>query len=210
MALSIGSTYGRLTVLAVRVESGGKRNRLVADCCCLCGSSVSVRADRVGKSSNSCGCLSRELSSARVVAHNTKHGGRGSPEYPVWASMHQRCINPNVNGYENYGGRGVSVCERWKSFANFLEDMGPRPKGATLERVENNGNYEPSNCRWATREEQGNNKRSNRSLTYKGRTLTVAGWARLTGIRSSTIRQRLDYYGWSVADALTIGGASWH
>lgn len=116
--------------------------------------------------------------------------------------MWLRCTRPSQVGYKNYGGRGVKVCKRWEKFEAFLADMGERPEGLSLERIDNDGNYEPSNCRWATRKEQGNNSRKNRHLTWKGETKTLSEWARLTGIASPTIRCRIDRYGWTVARAL--------
>jgi hypothetical protein len=92
-------------------------------------------------------------------------------EYATWADMKTRCYNPKHQKYHLWGGRGIIVCERWHSFSNFLEDMGPKPKGLTLERINNNGNYEPSNCKWATRTEQANNRRDNRKSQYTGKDL---------------------------------------
>lgn len=95
--------------------------------------------------------------STRVV--QTESGRKRAPEYYIWASMKQRCSNPRAKGYADYGGRGISVCDRWQNFDNFLADMGPRPEGLVLDRIDVNGNYEPGNCRWATWEQQGRNKR---------------------------------------------------
>lgn len=99
-----------------------------------------------------------------------KHGFSRSKVHGVWISMRQRCTNPNSQGYADYGGRGIKVCERWNSFLNFLEDMGDRPEGMTLDRINNDGDYEPSNCRWATRLEQNHNQRTRKSNTsgYSG------------------------------------------
>lgn len=116
--------------------------------------------------------------------------------------MLHRCQNPNAKDFKNYGERGIKVCERWSaSFAAFLEDMGEKPDGLTLERKENSGNYEPGNCRWATRGDQNNNTRVNRLLTFNGKTLTAAQWGRRLGISPHTIRQRLQR-GASDAEAL--------
>lgn len=130
------------------------------------------------------------------------HGKSSTPEYGVWEAMKARCKNPKDPSYINYGGQGISVCERWESFENFAEDMGPRPEGGTLERLDNNGNYEPDNCAWKTRSDQLNNTRRTRRLTYMGRTMSLTQWALEVGISRDTLSARLRY-GWSLEDALT-------
>lgn len=205
MSLVIGKTYGRLLVLSQQSRICGGRTRVFVQCKCSCGSLVTVRADAVGVRANSCGCLNRELSASRLKIAATTHGLKGSSEHTAWVSMVQRCSNPSAVGYENYGGRGIQVCERWLKFENFYADMGPRPDGLSLDRIDNNKGYEPGNCRWATKVEQANNKRSNRLLTHLGKTQTVAEWSRELGLRSGTIRQRIDVYGWSVSSALSKG-----
>lgn len=134
---------------------------------------------------------------------------RAHPLYDTWAEMLQRCGNPKKQNYARYGGRGITVCERWRSFEAFEADMSPRPLGGTLDRVDNDGDYSPENCRWATMREQSRNKRTNRVLTLDGRSQTVADWAEEVGIPSSIIRQRIDRSGWSVRDALTRPRRSW-
>src|ERR1700682_2508965 len=132
-----------------------------------------------------------------------QHAGlRQHPLYDVWNDMIRRCTMPHRNSYEQYGGRGITVCERWMSFENFIVDMGSRPTLThTLDRRDSDGNYEPLNCRWATPQEQGNNVRRNRRLTFDNQTLTVAEWAEKIGINSSTLLKRLTLYGWSVEKA---------
>ncbi len=133
------------------------------------------------------------------------HGLRGCPEYKIWAAVKTRCHNANVNNYQNYGGRGIQMCERWENdFRTFLEDMGPRPSPKhSIDRIDNNGNYEPNNCRWATHIEQRRNTRRNHYLTYKSETLTLVEWSERTGIKAPTIRARINSYHLSVEDALT-------
>ena len=134
-----------------------------------------------------------------------RHGRAKTRTHNSWRGMIDRCENPNHRHYKNYGGRGIKVCPRWRrSFPAFLEDMGERPPGTVIERRKNEQGYMPSNCFWATRKEQGRNKRNNRLLTHAGRTATVAEWAELTGIKRHTIISRLDQYGWDVAKALTV------
>lgn len=129
---------------------------------------------------------------------------KGTSTYNVWCSMRQRCDNPNNQRYADYGGRGIKVCERWQKFENFLADMGARPKypAHTLERRDNDGDYTPGNCRWATYEEQQNNKRNNHRLTYQGETMTVAEWARKLGVRDQLLRVRL-HRGWDLERVLS-------
>ncbi len=124
-------------------------------------------------------------------------------EYGIWMGINSRCRNRHVKAYNNYGGRGISVCERWRCFASFLEDMGPRPSiKHQIERINNNGNYEPGNCKWATRKEQCRNKRNNRLLTFKGETRCVREWAEITGIGEGVIQDRIER-GWNTEKALT-------
>lgn len=126
------------------------------------------------------------------------------PEYDVWAAMICRCKNPNSQSYPRYGGRGISVCARWTSFAAFYEDVGPRPSAQhSIGRKDNDGNYEPSNCRWETRAEQNNNKRTSRFIEFEGDRLTLSEWAVRIGISPGALRVRLYVLGWSLERALT-------
>jgi hypothetical protein len=119
-----------------------------------------------------------------------KHGKYGTPVYVSWFQMLTRCRNPRCPEYENYGGRGISVCERWLDFRNFYADMGDRHQGMSLDRINNSRGYEPGNCRWATRGQQNNNKRSNIVLTHNGESLTLAQWAQRLGMKQHTIQAR--------------------
>lgn len=134
-----------------------------------------------------------------------QHGMTGCPEWRAWRNMKRRCDSPCRQDYHRYGGRGIKVCERWRdSFLAFYEDMGPRPSDQhTLERVDNDGNYEPSNCVWKTRKEQGQNRCNCRYLTYRGETRTISEWADVTGINQATIQSRVKKQGWGVEKALT-------
>ena len=131
------------------------------------------------------------------------HGMRKSKVYNVWCLMKQRCLNPNNKSYPNYGGRGIQVCDRWLEFANFYEDMGKPSDGMTLERIDNNGNYDPTNCKWATRKEQSNNQQHTRLIEFNGETYSVSEWARKLGLSQATLNSRLNRYGWSISRALT-------
>lgn len=132
----------------------------------------------------------------------TRAGGKRCPTYIAWSTMKNRCLNPKSANYAYYGGRGISICERWMTFANFLADMGERPRGLTLDRYPNNdGNYEPGNCRWTSRKENSRNRRDNRKLTFQGWTKTVAEWVECGPQSLATIQGRLRL-GWSDAEVL--------
>jgi hypothetical protein len=127
-----------------------------------------------------------------------------SPEYTVWMNMKKRCLDSGYRRFPDYGGRGITICGRWlESFQNFIDDMGTRPSAKhSIERKDNDGNYEPTNCVWATRSEQDSNKRTSRLIAFRGETLTVKEWSRHTGLNHETIRNRL-VIGWSAEMALT-------
>lgn len=131
-----------------------------------------------------------------------KHGLTNTPEYNVWRTMKARCHTPTNRDYYLYGDRGISVCEEWRnSFSAFIRDMGFRPgKGYSLDRIDSNGNYEPGNCRWTTDRVQTRNKRSNRKITYLGKTQSLVEWAEELDMDTDALRYRLDK-GWSIEDA---------
>lgn len=183
-----GRLFGRLTVVRPSRQKTkcGKYRWL---CRCECGNTVLARpySLKVGHI-KSCGCLFKDM----LTARNTKHGMSDSVEYRAWLKMKERCLNPANKDFHHYGGRGITVCDEWrKSFDTFYAHLGPRPKDGTLDRIDNDGNYEPGNVRWASRKRQANNTRRNRQLTYKGETLTVAQWARKAGLTSTCLYQRL-------------------
>ena len=135
------------------------------------------------------------------ASHGHKLGQRATPTYQSWRGMVQRCTNPKANGYRHYGGKGVCICERWRKFARFLADMGERPEGTTIDRIDVNGHYEPGNVRWATATTQMRNTSRNHPLTHEGRTMAVSAWAEARGMSASTLWNRIAD-GWSTADAL--------
>lgn len=169
---------------------------------CACGNPhVAFKASVKRGDTKSCGCLRRETS-----ALNKTHSMARTPTYNSWVSMKTRCTNANTPYFINYGGRGIKVCDRWiNSFENFLEDMGVRPKGTSLDRIDVNGDYSPENCRWASAKEQGNNTRFNVILEMNGVSDTYAGWEFRTGIHRDTIRKRINA-GWTVEKSLTTKG----
>lgn len=138
---------------------------------------------------------------------NTKHGsarrGKKTPAYRIWESMYRRCNLPSQSSYPLYGGRGISVCERWRTFDNFVADMGEPAEGMSLDRIDSNGNYEPGNCRWVPLDAQMRNKRCNVNLTFQGETMCLAEWARKVGLKPKTLRARIYDHGLSVEAALT-------
>ena len=138
------------------------------------------------------------------------HGYKGSPTYYSWRAMKTRCLNPNHAYYWRYGGRGIVICERWKSnFMAFLGDMGERPSELTLERINNDGNYEPENCRWATRADQVENSIAPVWLEYNGLRLNILQWSRKVGISNSTLWRRLRKLNWTVEKVLTTPTRNW-
>ena len=193
----IGQKFGRLTVVSFlgRVKSHAKY-----DCLCDCGNHIIVDRQGLRRSyTRSCGCLHRDA----TIKRSTRHGMYRTPEYESWHSMIQRCHTPTCTAYPLYGGRGIRVCKRWRdSFKNFYADMGPRPFSTSLDRIDNNGNYCPGNCRWATHKEQCNNTRRNRKITHDGQTLSITQWEVQLGFSRNTIFGRLAL-GWAIHDALT-------
>jgi hypothetical protein len=132
-----------------------------------------------------------------------KHGRCGTPEYSAWQAMKARCKNPNNPRYPSYGGRGIFVCERWEQFEAFFEDMGPRPVGGTLERVDNNSGYCPENCKWVGRKEQDRNRRTSRWVIYEGWPVLVPDLASRFNIDRRTLHSRIFKYRWPVEKAVS-------
>lgn len=142
------------------------------------------------------------MAAATFIASRFKHGKSRSPEYFSWRSMQQRCNNQRASGFQRYGGRGIKVCERWSEFENFLADMGDRPAGTSLDRIDGTKGYEPENCRWATMRVQSENRRTAVLIEFDGKRQSVPDWAREKGIPITTLDYRLKH-GWAVERALS-------
>lgn len=198
-----GFRSGRWVV--VEFSHYGKRSgEIYWRCRCDCGAEKAVLWQSLRRGlSKSCGCYNVYVLRTRSQGRTRKHGMAYSATYRSWLAMKDRCMRPKHQAWHNYGGRGIEVCQRWLRFKPFLRDMGERPNGTTLERLDTNGNYEPGNCVWATLEVQHSNKRTSRKLTIDGETLTMAQWARRVGIGETTIRERLGR-GWSSEDAVRV------
>lgn len=201
-----GQKFGRLTV----VEYAGRDNQRMAlwKCKCECGNYIITRGTslRYGNT-KSCGCLQRE----RTIKIHTTHGLSGGQRqtsrlYRIWRNMKQRCYNPKACKYNSYGGRGIKVCEEWMKYEAFHKwsmNNGYRDD-LTLDRIDNNGDYCPENCRWVTRKQQARNTAQNHFITYQDKTKTLREWADEFGINYTTLSSRLLDYGWSIEKAFTI------
>lgn len=194
--------FGRLTFTGTETRANGVRRLL---CHCDCGKDAwAILANLRSGHTNSCGCLRTE----RIAAVNSRRSQpfiTKMPEYRAWRHLRERCSEPSDPNFRNYGGRGIKVCPAWDhSFAQFLHDVGRRPSPRhSIDRINNDGHYEPGNVRWATQSEQNSNKRGQYPLTYKGETMLLTHWARRLGMRQCVLRQRIVELGWDVERALT-------
>lgn len=197
MKIQISQQFGRLT--AVR-PSGKCKQGVVWFCLCECGKTIEVVGAQLNRGrTRSCGCLRSDT----VRAKNRSHGMSRSKAYDAWIKLRGRCLNPKNAAYDRYGGRGITVCDRWESFDAFYEDMGEPPSRLhSVDRIDNELGYSPGNCRWATDEQQANNTRRNLYLTRDGVTMTLSQWCRALGVSYGAVRQRM-HRGMSQEDALT-------
>lgn len=186
----IGKRFGHLTVLSL--DHITERHNTYWLCQCDCGNKTVVyRGGLTSGDTISCGCYHKEHNHE----YGYKHGLTGTPLYTTWCGMNNRCRNENAANYERYGGRGISVCDEWKNdfitFHDWALSHGYE-EGLSLDRINNDGNYEPSNCRWATREEQQNNRRNSHYFTYNNETHTIAEWGRILNIKDNLLNYRIN------------------
>lgn len=190
--------YGRLTPIKELPKTDGYRR---ISCLCDCGKIVDRRFDDLrSKRTKSCGCLKVDTAGQSL----TKHGKRHSRIYSVWSNMKSRCFNPNSSSFRYYGKRGIGICNEWLDFAVFYEwaVLNGYSDTLTIERIDNNKDYEPSNCTWIVNEDQSRNTRVVHRMTMHGHTLCISQWSRLVGVSRDTIQKRLNK-GWSECEALT-------
>lgn len=182
-----GKVFGALSVVSESDRSSSNLRRW--NCMCECGNYVVVD-HRALKSGNtrSCGCMKR----AKLRSEKTTHGLSKTRAYKIWSGMKSRCLIPTATGYANYGAAGITVCERWMQFENFIADMGEPPNGASIDRIDSSVGYEPGNCRWATRQKQNENRRSVRWIEFGGLRMNVTQWAKHLGISKASLYEALD------------------
>ena len=202
-----GDTYGRLTVIELS-EKRSPSKHVMWVCQCECGNTIIATSNhlRTG-TTKSCGCLNKETR-ANLCRSRVKHGnarrGAVSPEYMTWCNMISRCSEFSED-HMHYYDRGISVCDRWLSFENFLSDMGRRPQGLSIDRIDNDKVYEPGNCRWATWRQQLNNKSTNRYIEVDGENISLADASRRYGLNYNTLRSRVYIMGMSGEQAIHYG-----
>ncbi len=192
----IGQTFGRLKVIADAPSRRGTQGQSIrcVICDCSCGAKgIEFRIiDIKYGNTSSCGCLWREGISEYSLKHGHSRGkGNRTPTYVSWACMFTRCTNPNAHSYSRYGGRGITICKRWEQFENFLADMGERPNGRSIGRIDGNGNYCPENCRWETMVQQSQNRITTRIITIRGVTGCMKEVCRHFNICRQTIEKRI-------------------
>lgn len=208
LRLDVGQRFARLVVLGSASPTKDRNPRV--KCRCDCGRETIARIDYIKTGhTKSCGCQ-RMIVVSRI--DNTRHGLSKTREHRAWVNMNFRCTNSSCRGFENYGGRGIRVCTEWReSFEAFFRDMGPRPSAKhSLDRIDNDGNYEPGNVRWALSRQQNSNKRDVVPVTYRGETMPLMEWSRRLGIHQATLWARLFRRNWTVERALATDPTLYH
>lgn len=193
-----GLIFGRLTVIREADKVKNKPNRFL--CQCSCGNQRIVLGYHLRSGHTiSCGCFRKEVTGNRAF----KHGDSHTPTHNLWLNMRDRCNNKLNKSYSYYGGRGISVCERWNDYSLFVEDMGYKPNGLELDRIDNNKDYCKENCQWSSRKQQMRNQRRSVILEYKGESIQMNDLADRFGINKHTFKSRICILGWSVEDAIS-------
>lgn len=193
--MKIGDKFNKLTVVNF------SDRKYYANTICDCGQKSSVRFDQLKSGGvKSCGCLTKEVARRRA----TKHGLSRTKTYSIWRSMLQRCNNKNDKQYKNYGARGISVCEDWSDFANFVLDMGKKPKDLTLDRINNDGPYSKENCRWVTMKDQCSNTRRNRFVVLFGDRITLTQAAERLGVKAPAFYQAAKFKNRTLQEAVNF------
>lgn len=190
-----GKRFGRLIVLGIAFRN----SQIMWNCLCDCGAKFVCSGGNLRRGTKSCGCWKIEIAGQHGKTHGESHTTK---EYGVWCAMLARCENPNSTAYADYGGRGIKVCARWRSYENFLADMGRCPKICQIERKDNDGDYTPENCVWTTPDAQCRNRRSNILVPIGDETLVLLDAAKRVGLPYKTVHQRLNH-GWTIDRALT-------
>ena len=190
--------YGKLTVVS---DAYKNPKGWLVKCVCDCGKTKEAYLYKLKSGhTKSCGCLRKE-----ALANSTRtHGMSNSAEMRIWTGIKTRCENPACKAYPNYGGRGIRISPEWRSFKDFIRDMGLRPSSKhSIDRIDNNKGYSKNNCRWATRFEQAQNKRTTRKYNFNGKTLSIPEWSLITGVKAATLHKRINIDNWTIEKALT-------
>lgn len=203
-----GQRFGRLVAMRIEPTSSIRTHW---HCECDCGRTHIASTQHLRRGAIlSCGCLKREKTSARSRKHGATLGRRPSRLYTIWQSMRQRCLGPNCENYPRYGGRGIRICPEWSDFSSFMQWAFANGYSdiLTIDRIDNDGNYEPANCRWATRKQQNQNYSRNRRVTYRGETACLSEHVARTNLKYHTVKRRL-LRGWSINKALETPPRRW-
>lgn len=195
--IKAGQKYGRLTTIKKGALIKTNRRWL---CKCDCGNEKEIHASCLHKgTTRSCGCLHSE----EITKRNSTHRLSKTATYSVWLGVKDRCLNKKSHDYKDYGLRGILVCDSWLNFENFYKDMGEKPNGKSLDRIDNSKGYFKENCRWATHEQQANNKRTNAKYELKGKIKTLSEWSKISKIPYHTLKARLNRLGWDINKAIS-------
>jgi len=199
IVIKVGDTLGNFLILR-HVGVINKNSHWF--CRCICGTERVFGQPAMRKTDASCGCRRNAMTSARNLKHGHTYRNAITTEYLIWQSIKARCFNTRNKSYKNYGARGITMCKQWLDFEVFLSDMGRRPVGLEIDRIDNNGGYDPGNCRWVTAKEQTRNRRTTKKIDFRGDVLPLAEWCEKLELNYKTVFKRLSL-GWTPEKALT-------